>query len=50
MNAMLISSSVPDNLWGEALLTACFLQNRIHHKQVKLPISYGEVINLILNI
>ena len=27
MNAMLISSSVPDNLWGEALLTACFLQN-----------------------
>ena len=24
MNAMFISSSAPDNLWGEALLTACF--------------------------
>jgi len=24
MNAMLISSSAPDNLWGETLLTACF--------------------------
>ena len=24
MNVMLISSSAPDNLWGEALLTACF--------------------------
>ena len=33
MNAMLISSNVPDNLWGEALLTTCFLQNRILHKK-----------------
>ena len=33
MNAMLISSSAPNNLWGEALLTACFLQNRIPHKK-----------------
>ena len=33
MNVMLISSSAPDNLWGEALLTACFLQNRIPHKK-----------------
>jgi len=25
MNAMLISSNATDNLWGEALLTTCFL-------------------------
>lgn len=38
MNAMLISSNVPDNLWGEPLLSACFLQNRIpHRKNGKTP-------------
>jgi len=26
MNAMLISFNAPDNLWGRALLTTCFLQ------------------------
>jgi len=33
MNVILISSSAPDNLWGEVLLTAYFLQNRIPHKK-----------------
>ena len=33
MNAMLISSNAPDNLWGESLLTACVLQNRIPHRK-----------------
>ena len=33
MNVMLISSNSPNNLWGEALLTTCFLQNRIPHKK-----------------
>jgi len=33
INAMLISSNASDNLWGETLLTACFLQNRIPHKK-----------------
>ena len=33
MNAILISSNAPDNLWGEALLTTCFLQNRISYKK-----------------
>jgi hypothetical protein len=33
MNAMLVSSDAPNNLWGEALLTACFVQNRIPHKK-----------------
>ena len=33
MNIMLISSNASDNLWGESLLTTCFLQNRIPHKK-----------------
>ena len=33
MNAMLISSGLPQNLWGEALLTANYLLNRIPHKK-----------------
>ena len=36
MNALLVSSFAPNNLWGEALLTACFLQNRIPHKKTGL--------------
>ena len=34
MNALLISSNAPDNLWGEAILSACHLQNRIPHKKI----------------
>jgi len=38
MNAMLISSNALDNIWGEAILTICFLQNRIpHRKSGKTP-------------
>jgi len=33
MNVMLISSNAPDNLWGESLLIARFLQNRIPHRK-----------------
>lgn len=33
MNAMLVSSSAPDNLWGEAILSAYHLQNRIPYKK-----------------
>ncbi|CAL2241227.1 unnamed protein product [Prunus armeniaca] len=29
VNAMLLSSGLPDNLWGEAILTACFILNRV---------------------
>jgi len=50
MNFMLISSMVFCNLWGEALVTTCFLQNRIPHKKTsKTPMSCGNVINIILN-
>ncbi|OMO54671.1 Integrase, catalytic core [Corchorus capsularis] len=33
MNAMLVSSNAHDNLWGEALLSACHVQNRIPYKK-----------------
>ncbi|KAJ6791386.1 Uncharacterized protein M6B38_244565 [Iris pallida] len=32
VNAMLLSSGAPDNLWGEALLSACYILNRIPSK------------------
>jgi len=35
MNALLINSLTPNNLWGETLLTTCFLQNRIPHKKTR---------------
>ena len=33
VNAMLISSGAPLNLWGEAILSACLIQNRIPYKK-----------------
>jgi len=33
INTVLINSNAPDNLWGESLFTACFLQNRIPHRK-----------------
>ena len=32
INSLIISSSVPENLWGEALLSSCFILNRIPSK------------------
>ena len=29
MNSLLVSASTPNNMWGEAILSACHLQNRI---------------------
>ena len=34
MNAMLVSSTAPENLWEEAILSTCHLQNRIWHKRI----------------
>ena len=36
VNAMILSSSVPKNLWGEALLTACYVHNRIPFLKTKV--------------
>ena len=38
MNSLLGSASAPNNLWGEAILSACHLQNRISYtKTGKTP-------------
>ena len=36
INAMLLHSKLPINLWGEALLTACHIHNRIPSKKIKI--------------
>ena len=49
MNSMLVSSETALNLWGEAILSACHIQNRIPHKKtVKTPYELwkGHVPNL----
>ena len=40
MNAMLISSGLPQNLWGETLLSANYILNKLPHKKLdKTPYS-----------
>ena len=34
MNATLISSGLPQNLWGEALLSANYILNKLPHKKL----------------
>ena len=34
MNSMLISSGLPNNMWGEAILSACHVLNRVPHKKL----------------
>ena len=34
MNVMLISSRLPQNLWGEALLSANYILNKLPHKKL----------------
>ena len=33
MNSLPVSASAPNNLWGEAILSSCHLQNRIPYKK-----------------
>jgi len=33
---MLISSDIPLNLWGEVILSACHIQNRIPYKKTSI--------------
>ena len=33
MNALLLSSGLPQNLWGEAILSVNYILNRIPHKK-----------------
>jgi hypothetical protein len=43
VNAMLLNAKLPNNLWDEALLTACYIHNRVLYK--KLNISPYEAWN-----
>ena len=36
VNAMILNAKLPNNLWGEALLTACHVHNRIPSKKFKV--------------
>lgn len=36
LNSMLVNAKLPSNLWGEALLTACHLHNRIPSRKSKV--------------
>ena len=36
MNYLLINLGAPMNLWGESILTACYIQNRISYKKIRI--------------
>jgi len=36
MNAMLISLGLPHNMLGEAILTACYILNKVSYKKLDL--------------
>ena len=43
MNVMLISSSLPSNIWVEVILSACHVLNRVPHKKIrKTPYELWE--------
>jgi transposase InsO family protein len=47
MNAMLVSSGLPTNMWGggggEAILSPCYIQNKVPHKKIgKTPYELWE--------
>ena len=43
MNAMLVSSRLSSNMWGEAILSACYIQNKVPHKKTgKTPYELWE--------
>ena len=37
MNALLIGSGAPPNLWGESILSVCFIQHRPFKKTRTIP-------------
>jgi hypothetical protein len=42
MNAVLLSSGMPNNMWGEAILFACYILNRVRHKKLdKTPYEFN---------
>ena len=52
MNAMLLSSGLSDNMWGEAVLSVCFVLNRVPHRKLdktsyELWKGYGPNLNYL---
>ncbi|KAL0560737.1 hypothetical protein IC582_001150 [Cucumis melo] len=44
MNTMLLSSGLSDNMWGEVMLSACFVLNRVPHKRLdKTPYELWKI-------
>jgi len=48
VNSMLINSSVPENLWGKALMTACYILNRISFKNSDKLLTQYEKIEILI--
>nr|GEW74472.1 zinc finger, CCHC-type [Tanacetum cinerariifolium] len=49
INVMLVSANLPKNLWGEALLTACHVSNRVIAKKLKVsPYEIRKDSNIIV--
>ena len=36
VNVVILSAKLPFNLWGKALLTACYVHNRVPSKKIKV--------------
>jgi len=34
MNVMLLSAGLPNNMWGEPILSACYILDRVLHKKL----------------
>lgn len=44
MNAILLSSGLPNNMWGEEVLSACYILNCVPHKKLdKTPYELWKV-------
>ena len=39
MNAKILSSGMLDDIWGEAILSACHVLNRVPHKELKYELN-----------
>lgn len=49
VNAMILNAKLPINLWGEALLCACHINNRIPSRKFKVSpyeLWNGRILNL----
>jgi hypothetical protein len=50
VRALLISSNLPSNLWGEALLTATYLYNRTPNSSINFKTPYYLKYNIVPNL